>query len=533
MVNQCTACHGSRVGDECFGDRGSGDVHIADGGMDCVDCHGAEEMHASGEGLKSRYELAEMPKCVNCHEDLKGGDIKQHNLHVGKVQCNVCHSQEYVNCYSCHIGKDDQGLAYFQNRREVETMKIGKAYPGSAAGDATYVLVRHVPSDPEAFDYYRKGAFPEFDSLPTWKRASPHNIRRSTWQNSNCNNCHGRRDLFLAESDLLDYEKAANASVVVADEEVPKTRTGIDPVPKADVVAELLVSPEHLHELLVRKEAVLIDARPEADYKKDHIEGAISFDAARHLRYGPKHERAMLLKSVSELARYAGEMGLDGSENVVIYDAGGLRGTLLFLALERIGHKKVAILDGGLEGWEEEGYLTVHGDPPKVAAKTFSPQADDSVIVSNEALSGVLSSSDTVVLDVRSIAQHVGVRKHALASAGGAIKGSTNLPVRALWSVEGFMKDPEVIAWVLAGQGITPDKTVITTCNTSQLASGAYFALRYLGYGKVKVHDGSWVSWEQYGQEASAAPAQPPPAVTAAPPPPAAEEEEEEDQFGC
>ena len=41
MVNQCTACHGSRVGDEYFGDRGMGDIHIAQGDMGCMDCHGA------------------------------------------------------------------------------------------------------------------------------------------------------------------------------------------------------------------------------------------------------------------------------------------------------------------------------------------------------------------------------------------------------------------------------------------------------------------------------------------------------------
>ena len=35
------------------------------------------------------------------------------------------------------------------------------------------------------------------------------------------------------------------------------------------------------------------------------------------------------------------------------------------------------------------------------------------------------------------------------------------------------------------------------TCNTGQQAAGAWFALAYLGYPNVAVHDGSWVSWER------------------------------------
>ena len=32
----------------------------------------------------------------------------------------------------------------------------------------------------------------------------------------------------------------------------------------------------------------------------------------------------------------------------------------------------------------------------------------------------------------------------------GKIDGTVNLSVRALWSVEGFMKDPSAVAWLLA-----------------------------------------------------------------------------------
>jgi thiosulfate/3-mercaptopyruvate sulfurtransferase len=60
-----------------------------------------------------------------------------------------------------------------------------------------------------------------FDRWPTWKDAAPHTIQRITDQNKACNNCHGKRELFLGAADLADWEMAANAEVVVPDDELP------------------------------------------------------------------------------------------------------------------------------------------------------------------------------------------------------------------------------------------------------------------------------------------------------------------------
>ena len=78
---------------------------------------------------------------------------------------------------------------------------------------------------PKIFDYYIKNGFPKFDVAPTWKRTSPHNIQRRTWQNATCNNCHGRRELFLSRDNLLEYEIKANYGLTVEDDQVPRKRS--------------------------------------------------------------------------------------------------------------------------------------------------------------------------------------------------------------------------------------------------------------------------------------------------------------------
>ena len=177
----------------------------------------------------------------------------------------------------------------------------------------------------------------------------------------------------------------------------------------------------------------------------------------------------MVVASVAVAVEKKGAVGLDGNERVVIYDGGSMRGSLLFVALERIGHGKVALLDGGLEGWEEAGYHIVAGDPPAVESKVFKARPNDSVMAGN--------------------------------------------------------KDPAAVTWLLESRGITKDKTVITTCNTSQFAAGATFALQYLGYKKVKTHDGSYVNWEKAKKSAASGEKAPEKAKE--------DDQDDEDKFGC
>ncbi|MBW2732931.1 MAG: hypothetical protein JRH20_11110, partial [Deltaproteobacteria bacterium] len=109
----CTACHGSRVGEEYKGERTgySADIHYSRG-KNCFFCHDKEEMH-SAKG-KHRYEVDKHAACADCHVDLdtagENPKADQHHTetHLAKLSCQVCHSQAYKNCYQCHVGKGTQ-----------------------------------------------------------------------------------------------------------------------------------------------------------------------------------------------------------------------------------------------------------------------------------------------------------------------------------------------------------------------------------------------------------------------------------------
>ncbi|CAG0983569.1 Putative thiosulfate sulfurtransferase [Geobacteraceae bacterium] len=498
-INQCTACHGSRVGFEFYGERGQGDVHAAKAAMDCVACHSAREMHAAApKDLPGRYHLKEMARCTDCHKDLERGPVPEHQRHIGRVQCQVCHSQTYVNCYNCHVGKDSEGLAFFQNRREVETVKIGLNYDDKAPGAGyRYMLVRHVPSYPEMFDFYGKGGFTNFGKTPTWKRASPHNIQRRTWQAASCNHCHGNRALFLASSDLLDYEKEANRKVVVPDGSVPQAIKKVRKVAvdTSKVRTGMVVDARWLHDNLGKKNVVVVDTRGSAAFDKGHIEGAISFDPLTSgLRTGGDAEKAFVLVPHARVAEILGSKGIAAGDHIVVYDQSGVMATALGAVLQWAGATNVSYLNGGIEGWHEAGFHT-STKPSTRQARIFNGTVQPSLVVDSDTLAKLLGKPNVVVLDARAIHRVLGETRHELARRVGAIPGSINLPLGALIMDNGALKPPEELLWMLKTYGITPDKTVITTCDTGIAASDAFFILRYLGFPDVRVHDEAWVNW--------------------------------------
>ncbi len=222
QTNQCTACHGSRVGDE-FRGRNEGlsaDVHYLSG-MNCMDCHTGMELHGDGTTPVDRHANEAGPRCVDCHPDAASPEssVAYHQAHAGVVACQVCHSVSYKNCYSCHVELDAQGLR-FPSRMD---FRIGRNHLKSEQRPYDYVLVRHIPIAPDTFEPWDL-ELPGYADAPTWRYATPHNIQRNTPQTASCGNCHGSLELFLTrdyidqlieEGVMVSEEIEANEPVIV------------------------------------------------------------------------------------------------------------------------------------------------------------------------------------------------------------------------------------------------------------------------------------------------------------------------------
>ena len=177
MTNNCTACHGSRVGNEYMGKHEDikADVHFRQGRMTCVDCHTGHEMHGQDANCQDchqgpeieqrppadhRYDGLQSPSCESCHASVTAGNdgILMHETHPGTMSCQVCHSESYSSCDGCHVSLSEQtGKPIFETQGSYLGFYIGMNTLQSYARPYEYVPVRHVPISPTSFDYYEEG----------------------------------------------------------------------------------------------------------------------------------------------------------------------------------------------------------------------------------------------------------------------------------------------------------------------------------------------------------------------------------------
>lgn len=226
QTQQCTACHGSRVGEEYTGSRDgySPDVHFLPGGMNCMGCHTGHEMHGSGNVAPTRYEADGIPRCEWCHTGAQEANL-YHEQHWDELQCQVCHSQDYKNCNSCHVaGGGITGESYIQ-------FKIGKnPLADDVRPEYEYVVLRHIPIAEDTFEPWGVENLENYSALPTFKYSSPHNIQRWTARTDTTGGvgcgyaCHTSEEWFLRLDDLQDRppaEQEANMPYIVPDEPPP------------------------------------------------------------------------------------------------------------------------------------------------------------------------------------------------------------------------------------------------------------------------------------------------------------------------
>jgi hypothetical protein len=224
MTRTCTACHGSRVGNEYLGKHEDlpGDVHFRMARMNCISCHSGASLHNGSRDMGSeephRYAGAQVPSCESCHMAVGAAadENAMHQQHSDNLSCQVCHSITYTSCDGCHVAISEKtGNPYYATEKTYFTFLIGLNTRKGPERPYDYVPVRHIPAAREAYAYYGENLLPNFDKVATWAYATPHNIQRKTPQTASCAACHGNEALFLTADKVAADELAANQGVIV------------------------------------------------------------------------------------------------------------------------------------------------------------------------------------------------------------------------------------------------------------------------------------------------------------------------------
>ncbi|MBD1586872.1 3-mercaptopyruvate sulfurtransferase [Pseudomonas typographi] len=229
-------------------------------------------------------------------------------------------------------------------------------------------------------------------------------------------------------------------------------------------------------------------------FREAHLPGARFFDI--EVFSDPDTSLPHMVPSQGRFARLAGELGLRNDARIVVYDQKGLfSAARAWWLLKLFGHDRVAVLDGGLPKWRDEGRALQSGAVTADATQ-FDVAFRSALLRGRGDVQRNLDSRAELVLDARP-----GARFRAEAAEirpgveAGHIPHSVNLPYNELLNPDQTFKSAEQLRQRIAALGVDGSQSVVTTCGSGLTAAIISLALAVAGLPIGALYDGSWTEW--------------------------------------
>ncbi len=263
---------------------------------------------------------------------------------------------------------------------------------------------------------------------------------------------------------------------------------------------DVLVETDWLEQRVADDDLAIVEVDEDFNaYEKGHIENAIPINWSTELRSLPNRD----FVSREGLARLLGEKGISDDQTIVLYGSNNnWFATYAYWLLKYRGADKVKILNGGRKKWELESRPLTQ-DVADRAPTTYElgPEKPDHRIFRDDVLSRV-SGSEGAWVDVRSPEEFRGELlapphlPQEQAQLPGHIPGAANVTWAKAAREDGTFKSADELRALYEGEGITPDKDVVTYCRIGERSSHSWFVLKeLLGFENVKNYDGSWTEY--------------------------------------
>src|SRR5204863_2584502 len=196
-----------------------------------------------------------------------------------------------------------------------------------------------------------------------------------------------------------------------------------------------------------------------------------------------------------EIALRLRRHGITGRERLVLVDRGDGVGAMPTAQMaELAGHPRVAILLGGMAGWEgelEEGAVEL--EPVREAAADL--EANPQAFPTRQELASRLDDAALRILDVRTPDEYAGRRGNQCDPRQGHIPGAWNLDVGQLFERPGQPAPPERVRELV---GLPGGREIVAYCHSGSRSARATLALRAGGYDAPN-YAGLWLEWIRHG----------------------------------
>ncbi|SEQ99084.1 thiosulfate/3-mercaptopyruvate sulfurtransferase [Amphritea atlantica] len=232
----------------------------------------------------------------------------------------------------------------------------------------------------------------------------------------------------------------------------------------------------------------------EAVYLEGHITGAgyLNLDTELSSPVTPASGRHPL-PDFATLCAVLRKRGVNSGTQVVVYDdCNGAMASRAWWLLRVLGHKQVAVLDGGYPAWLAAG-LPVSDQLPLPSAGDFSGQPDLSMILPLQQVARY--PEEGALVDARTPERFRG-EQEPIDPVAGHIPGAINRPLQLNLTSDGLFKSADQLhqEWLSFLQGC-PSQQVVHYCGSGVTACHNQLAMEHAGLHGSKVYPGSWSEW--------------------------------------
>ncbi len=275
--------------------------------------------------------------------------------------------------------------------------------------------------------------------------------------------------------------------------------------------SKYLLHVDEVQKMLEDEGVVIFEISKSKKYDEGHLPGAINLwrpDYENKTDYPFSGMRA----SKEQFAQLLGENGVKPTKKIVLYDTKGSVDAIRVLwILKLYGHENIHFMDGGKTAWSQAGYALTK-DVPKVAKPalyTF-PETTHNLFANMEDVQSAILDTNVILLDTREPEEYEGrpyIYKNKVYpfKKGAFVNGRIPTAVFLNWSdavdLDGDhrIKSIKDLQYNFTKAGVTPDKSIITYCQSGVRSAHTTFVLtEILGYPDVRNYDGSWIEWSYH-----------------------------------
>ncbi len=240
-----------------------------------------------------------------------------------------------------------------------------------------------------------------------------------------------------------------------------------------------------------------------AAHAAGHLPGAIFLDIDNDLA-SPTGPGRHPLPTPAEFRDRLEAAGIGSEDMVVAYDdAGGTIAARLWWMLDDLGHDRVAVLDGGIQGWVAAGFPLETSVPGVAARGNLRVRDRWSKVIDREGLANALGS--VVLLDARAGPRYRG-ETEPIDRVPGHIPTAVNLPTAASLGPGGRILGASDLAVRFEAAGVDGSAPVVTSCGSGVTACFNSLAMRLAGSPDPILYPGSYSDWTQAGMPITTGP---------------------------